>query len=109
MKPSELINLQKPTGSPPPTNNPEPAKITKLIDKDFEQALEHINTASNFVLTFAGKPAHNPYVWLANNVEPLMARYNDGERSSELLKSMLSIPLKAVPTIDVTKKQLPPL
>jgi hypothetical protein len=92
------------------TTTPTTVPVSKqLTTKDFEQALEHVTNVKRFVNEYAGKPGHNPALWLSRKVNPLVSRYEAGERTSDLLKEMLSIPAKEVPVVNLKGSQLPPL
>jgi len=110
--------------TPTPPANPEPAKespnkpvvgnseptLKQLIDlaslkikkiKMFQ--LGNVETGdiekgiSNVQPRFVGKPGHNPYLYLAQNTEPVERAIEDGSVTTEQLNALLKLPDEVVP------------
>jgi len=110
--------------TPTPPANPEPAKespnkpvvgnseptLKQLIDlaslkikkiKMFQ--LGNVETgdiekgSSNVQPRFVGKPGHNPYLYLAQNTEPVERAIEDGSVTTEQLNALLKLPDEVVP------------
>ncbi len=91
-----------------PTPPAEPTKPVVLKDSDFAPGLDNVQVVKEHIAKFGGFPGMNPYLYSAENIEPLERRYKSGERSPDLLRRMLELK-KVEPTVDVTKHQLDPL
>ena len=67
------------------------AKATKTEELDWPKAIEHLNRCNVIALQYAGKPDCNPYLWLNENLKPLLAAYNNGNTSKELFDSIMAL------------------
>ncbi len=98
-----------PTTSPmqltPSEKAPESEKpISNLVALDWPKAESRVTQVQKFLGRFEGKPGHNPFIYYNNNIKPLVERYHKGERSLELYKLMLELPIEAP---EVSKLQQP--
>ena len=67
------------------------AKATKADELDWPKAIEHLNRCNVIALQSAGKKDCNPYLWLNENLRPLLAAYNNGNTSKELYDSIMAL------------------
>lgn len=51
----------------------------------------HLKSTKEEVLTYAGQPGCNPYVWLNQNYNPLVIKWTEGDRSEELKAKIKSL------------------
>lgn len=65
-------------------------------DTAFKTKIADLN---KLVESLAGRKNYNPYVWFNDNVQPIVTRYNKGERSQTMFESLMRIPL-TIPPID---------
>lgn len=99
----ELLKAKEPAKDPvppTPTPTPTPDPIAKedfklATEAEFEVALNHVtNINDEMVAKYAGKNGMNPFVWIKNNIEPLVEAYNKGDRTETLCKNLKSITME---------------
>jgi len=67
---------------------------------NWDNVILHINNAEAHLLTFAGKPEHNPFVMINElGIKTLKKRLAKGERTKELYTEVMKLPLDAVPHV----------
>jgi len=65
-----------------------PPKVTfdeAAVKKKFQTIEANVNKV-------AGKKGHNPFFWIATDVQPLVDKYMKGERSDTLFKAIMALP-----------------
>ena len=80
------------------------ANETTTFKFDTEKLKAHINKIKSFQESFKGKVNHNPFLWLKENVEPLLERLEKGEKT-ELLHNLILSLKEVPPTIDKDYKE----
>jgi len=85
-KPQQAAKVELPT---PPVEN------TDVITLD--QVGSKLKELENYALTFRGKPNCNPFIWIAEKLEPLKKEVRDNP-SQELFKRILDM-LPEKPTV----------
>lgn len=70
----------------------EPVKESASKPINWQMAFDHsTKIKTELVEKYSGKPGVNPYLWIAQNVDTLDARYDKGERSLELYTAYMSL------------------
>lgn len=57
-------------------------------EKAFNEKLDKLKAARDAV---AGRPDHNPFIWFKEVVNPLLEKYDKGDRSKELFDKFLAL------------------
>lgn len=75
------------------TKKPEAVeeKVVEESTLDFTKAVQHLGKIGAYLKQFEGQKGMNPFLWGKSNIEPLMTRFNSGERSKELFNAMMAI------------------
>lgn len=73
--------------------------VVKPFPFDEAKCELHLKKVTEGHTKYVGKKLHNPFIWLRDNLEPLAKRFFAGERTEELQKAILALPLDAVPKV----------
>lgn len=100
----------------PKPSAPKPPPVAPVKPDEFKFNKDVLDKRLNDIVTyqeqFAGKPNHNPFIWIKKNVTPLRDRllgFNpDGSRttpetSKELHDAIMALPMEEVPAISKPK------
>jgi hypothetical protein len=83
-KPKDVITPPAPPKEVAPTPQPSEA--------DFKVAITNVEVVTKEILeTYQGKNGYNPFLWVHQNIQPLVDRYNKGERSLALKNELMAI------------------
>lgn len=76
--------------TPVPASAQQPV-LTAAKEFDRAKLQAHIDDVTKQLLEHAGKPGHNPHLWLRDNVEPLRLRLRNGEQSQQLVDAIKAL------------------
>lgn len=92
--------MPEPTNKPVVTITPKPV-TPSFNQKAWDDKLAKLRACKEEQI---GKPNHNPHLFFAAKVNPLLARYAKGERSVELLNALLAFP-DSIPDLGLKGKE----
>jgi len=76
---------------------PEPIKQTApplTVTLDWSKLEQHITEIQEHLKKFEGKPGYNCFIYYNKFVQPFVNRYIEGERTVELYKQIIAIPIE---------------
>ena len=89
------------------TNKPSVDKSNPAFNKEALKA--HLDKVVDSQQQYVGKPNHNPFFWIKDNVAPLVERLDKGEQTSDLSAAIMKLPLNHVPILNPAIKETAPV